>query len=493
MPRSAAVLLAVICTVLPFAGQFYGDRAGGWLMIDFRAYYCASLAQREGLNPYFTASIHECESHTPAPYYRAPKNVTVPAPYPPYALAFFYPLTFIPFAAAAILWWILLAVALALSAYALARVATWHPEPVEGRFLVAWAVLVLSLGLASFTSGNLMPIGLAAIVLAALAAQRGALGAAVLALALAMIEPQIALPAAAAFFVAFPPIRVALAFVMILLGEVSIASSGVAQTIAYVTAVLPAHALSEVSRDNQYSLSTVMTALGVPDASAALAGSISYAIVGIAGVLVALRLARRYHDPALTLLVPPAFSLLGGSFVHTGEIAAAVPASLVLYTHAQKYRGSLLAALILLAVPWMLATSAAMFLAPLFPVAYVTYTLRRSERAALGAALASGAAIVGLFALYLMPAAHAPSHVHVYPHDRPAPRRGELASLRAAQRDEPAGYVALAPAHLGRTDNLRRLCSAARRSQGCPEQTRVFAISPTHQRRVPESRWTWSS
>ena len=75
--------------------------------------------------------------------------------------------------------------------------------------------------------------------------------------------------------------------------------------------MLPAHALSEVSRDNQYSLSTVMTALGVPDARAALAGSLSYVIVGTLGVLVALRLRRRYADPAIVLLVPPAFSLLG--------------------------------------------------------------------------------------------------------------------------------------------------------------------------------------
>ncbi len=153
-----------------------------------------------------------------------------------------------------------------------------------------------------------------------------------------MIEPQIALPAAAALFVAFPPIRLALAFVIVLLGAISIASVGLAQTLGYVTTVLPAHALSEVSRDNQYSLSTVMTALGVPDARAALAGSISYVIVGTLGVLVALRLRRRYADPAIVLLVPPAFSLLGGSFVHTGEIAAAVPASLLLFTHAEKYR-----------------------------------------------------------------------------------------------------------------------------------------------------------
>ena len=172
-------------------------------MIDFRAYYCASLAQRLGRDPYFTASVHECESKTPAPYYRAPKNVTVPAPYPPYALAFFAPLTFLPFAVAAILWWIALALSILLAAYALARIAR---QPM----LVAWGALVLSLGLSSFWSGNVMPVAFAALIVAALAVQRGRLAIAVPALAIAMVEPQVALPAALGLFVACSRVRVAL-------------------------------------------------------------------------------------------------------------------------------------------------------------------------------------------------------------------------------------------------------------------------------------------
>jgi hypothetical protein len=171
-----------------------------------------------------------------------------------------------------------------------------------------------------------------------------------------------------------------------------------------------------VSRDNQYSLATVLAALGFPDVSAALAGSISYVVVSALGVLVALRLARRFDDPSLTVLVPAAFSVLGGTFVHTGEIAAAIPACLLLYTQARALRSWLFVAVILLIVPWMLATSAAMFLAPIFPVAYVAYALSRGDRiAALGAALASTAMIAGLFALYALPAGHPTGHVHFYP------------------------------------------------------------------------------
>jgi Glycosyltransferase family 87 len=402
-----ALLLAVVCTVLPIAGQLYGDRSGGWLMVDFRAYYCAALAQREHADPYLIHPLHACESAAVQPYYRAPANVTVPAPYPPYTLAFVSPLTRLPFGSAAILWWTLLALSIAVAIYALARITA---QPI----LVAWGALALSLGLTSFTSGNVMPLGLAAILIAALCAQRERILLAVVAIAAAMIEPQVALPAAIALFARYRSARLALMAAFALLGAISVANGGVARALEYATVVLPAHALSEVSRDNQYSLSTVLTALGVPGASAVLAGSISYVLATALGVVVALRLAARYGDDAFALLVPPAFALLGGSFVHTAEIAAAVPACLLLFTRAHDRRDCLFVALILLAVPWMLATSAAIFLAPLFPVGYLTFTLWRAKRAfTLVAAAASLAALAGLFALASVPA-HAAAALHLY-------------------------------------------------------------------------------
>ena len=408
---SGVALLAACCTILPLGAQLYGDRAGGWLMVDFRAYYCAALAQREGADPYYAQPLHECERATPPPYYRAPAAVTVPAPYPPYVLALLAPLTLLPFDAAAIVWWLLLAGAVVFAAWALAAIAA---QP----FVVAWAGFALSVGLATFSSGNLMPIGLVMLIAAALSVARGRIRLAVPFIALSMVEPQVALPAAIALFVAFPQIRLGLVAAAIALAGLSIAGGGFAQSVAYLTTVVPAHALSEVSRDNQYSLATVVAALGVPDASAALAGSVSYLLMAAIGVLAGPRLARRYGDPALILLVPTAFALLGGSFVHTAEIGAAVPAALLLYLRAGAYRGWLFAALVLLAVPWMMATSAAIFLAPLFPVAYLTYALWRRERAyALAAAVASFAALALLFAMAAHPTAvaHAVGNPHVYP------------------------------------------------------------------------------
>ena len=395
-----ALLLAITCTLLPMAAQLYGDRAAGWLGVDFRAYYCAALAQRTGENPYYAQPLHACESATPAPYYRPPRNVTVPAPYPPYALALFYPLTVLPFEAAIALWWTILAGAILLAVLALARLAA---QPLA----VAVAALGLALGLTAFASGNLMPFGFAAVLGAAYAMyrQRPWLGAA--AMALAMVEPHVALPAALGLFVAFPAARVALGVAAAGVIAISLAAGGVAQNVAYFTAVLPAHALAEVSRDNQYSLSTVVAALGVPDATAALTGTLCYLVMTVLGVFVGTRLARRYETPALAVLVPPAFALLGGTFVHTEVLAAAIPAALILYGVAPAHRATFLAALIMLAVPWLFATSVALFLAPICPVAYLAYVLwRRESSVAMAAALAAFAIILGLFML----AGAAPGH-----------------------------------------------------------------------------------
>ena len=392
-PAAALAFVAAACTVLPIGAQLYGDAAARNVGVDFRAYYCAALAQREGANPYYVQPLHDCERNAAAPYYRPPANVTVPVPYPPYVLALLAPLTFLSFADAMFAWWSVVAIAMLAAAYALARA-------VRQPFVVGWAALGLALGLTSFSAGNMAPIGIAAIVVAGLCAARNRPVLAAVAMALAMVEPQVALPAAVALFAAFPAARLPLAAAAAALAGLSLLGGGVAHNVAYVTSVIPAHALSEISRDNQYSLSSVIAAFGVPDASAAFVGSVSYVVMAALGIVVGLRLARHFGDPALAIFVPPAFALLGGTFVHTAEIAAAVPACVALCTRAPVYRGWIVAALVLLAVPWMMATSAALFLAPIFPAAYLTYAFwHRDRKLALAVAVAAYAAIFGLFVL----------------------------------------------------------------------------------------------
>lgn len=404
----STVAIATICTVLPIGAQFYGDIRGGALGVDLRAYYCAAGAQRAHHNPYLAESVYECEHAAPQPFYRPPAGVTVPAPYPPYALALFSPLTLLPFSAAALLWWALLATALAASAYALASI-------LKRPFLVAWAVLVLSVGLLSLSPGNVLPIALAALLLGTLALVKKSYFWAAAALALAMVEPHVALPAAVAAFIALPAMRLPLAVALAAITALSFAAGGFTQNLAYLTSVLPAHALSEISRDNQFSLSTVVAAFGVPDSAAAMLGTLSYAVMTVFGVVVGLRLTERYRDVAFVVLIPAAFALLGGSFVHSGEIAAAVPAGLLLYVHAKGRREWAFAALLLLAIPWMQSTSAAMLLAPLFPIAYVTAALWPGNRTlTLGIAAASLALIIGLWAFAAVPV-HSIHTSHHYP------------------------------------------------------------------------------
>jgi hypothetical protein len=89
---------------------------------------------------------------------------------------------------------------------------------------------------------------------------------------------------------------------------------------------------------------------------------------------------------------------------------------LLLSARAGAYRGWLLASLVVLAVPWMNATSVATFLAPLFPVGYLVYVLWHRDRTlALGAALASFAVIACLFHLASTPASGGIAHAHAYP------------------------------------------------------------------------------
>lgn len=71
----------------------------------------------------------------------------------------------------------------------------------------------------------------------------------------------------------------------------------------------------------------------------------------VLGIIVARRLARSCDDPAYVTLVPAAFALLGGAYVHIHQIAAAVPLALTLYARVRT-KALLAAAIVALAVPW---------------------------------------------------------------------------------------------------------------------------------------------
>ena len=263
--RWGTIALAALCTLLPIGVQMAADRHTGWLMVDFRAYYCASLAQRERANPYYTEPLHGCERDTPAPYFRAPAKGN----------------------GARAVSAVRAGAALAADAAPIRhrgdrlvdaagggdrrrgiRARTHHGERTAGG---SGAFRALARGHGPFrrecnaacggshrrrrplrTAWATGGFGARGCVRGGRAANR--------------VTRRVGL------FAAMPnPRASSMAFAAVAVRRLPAAS---AHNVTYVATVLPAHVL-EVSRDNQYSLSTVVAAMGLSDKAAALLGSVS--------------------------------------------------------------------------------------------------------------------------------------------------------------------------------------------------------------------------
>ncbi len=128
---------------------------------------------------------------------------------------------------------------------------------------------------------------------------------------------------------------------------------GPAIAVAYLTKVLPLHAAAEVGSTAQYGLTWALHALRASDAAALAGGQLSYALMFALGLFAARYWSLREHDAAFAVLVPPAFVVFGGTFVHYTQIMIAIPAAALLALRARSHaRVPFAAAVFLLAVPW---------------------------------------------------------------------------------------------------------------------------------------------
>jgi hypothetical protein len=168
--------------------------------------------------------------------------------------------------------------------------------------------------------------------------------------ALAMIAPHVGLAVCAALFVWRPRLRWGIAGVLAALGGVSLATLGVRLNIEYVMLALPAQALAESGTTIQYGIAALLQYAGVADATAVRIASLQYAAFAVAAVALAGRVERRVASAAAIALFPATVVLIGGSYIHIQQMAAALPFALLLAGH-PRYRAAWIAVL-LLALPW---------------------------------------------------------------------------------------------------------------------------------------------
>jgi hypothetical protein len=411
---SAGILIA---TLLALGGQTAIVTRTGFLVGDFRAFYCAARVASYRHDPYRTQPLGACENGIgPKLFFHKNPGVTIPAPLPGYAIAALMPLARLPFIIAAAIWVLVLLAAWIAGVIALSRFAGVPWE-------VGLAVLGLSLGTLSLPFGEVVPIAVGCTCLAAYFAYNGRWRAAAVASAATMIEPHLGAPVCVALAIWAPASRVTLALCATVLATAALLALGPAVNVEYFTSVLQSHALSELTRDTQYSLSSVLAAFGMAPSLALRAGMLWYVAMVIAGVYAGGTMARRTGNVAWIACTPPAFAVFGGTFIHITQIAAAAPAALLLALVApSRYRAWAAVALLTLIVPWGWVVSPALIVAPLVPVAYVvTYLWKDNFKAALIAAFVAAMLVFGLMHLYTIATPHFGAVAHTFSIDRNLP------------------------------------------------------------------------
>lgn len=341
---AAVVLFAVIA--LRDAARL-GDQLPWRLMGDFSDFYCAGAALDRGESPYRYEPLHTCEHRLDAaPLIRSNPALVIPAPQPPYDFPPFMLLARLRFPFAVSLYAIAIALAMLVCALAFTRMGI--------PFDLALVAFAIPAGYQEMAAGQVVPFALLALVLsgAALAAKRDALAGALA--ALVAIEPQFGAPVALTMLLYVPRARLALLVTALAMGAAGLWTVGLQGFAGYFLSVLPAHAGSELNWPFQYSVTYAAHALGAPNPFAQILGSLSSLAMLAVALWLAPRLAAALRRREMFVFLPALCAVVGGPFIHTVEMPAAVPALLLLAADAAgTLRTVAGGALCLLIVPWI--------------------------------------------------------------------------------------------------------------------------------------------
>jgi hypothetical protein len=385
-PRSVSIAALVVMAILFAATP--ATRPGS-LLRDFNAFYCAGWSAAHHDDPYRTEPLGTCERSAPRPAFleRAPGYMAIPAPLPGYALAPFALLALLPYGIAAALWALVVLTSVALT-------VVWMRSLTSLSMTTIVAALALSDGYVGLTLGQIAPVAVAALVGCALALQREKIALAACGAAIATIEPHVGLPVCIALALFRPKALAPLALFALAFIGLSVALLGWTTNLEYLASVLPAHGLSEVNNVKQLSWTYLLHRWGVAAPRALQIAEAAYAAMIAAGIALARLLANRTGRQAFLLFVPVALAMVGAPFSHIAQIAAVLPAALLLLD-TRRTDAWCIATVVLLAIPWPQFAS----LGTTFPLLAALTAAALAFELVAGQARITIALVAGVFAL----------------------------------------------------------------------------------------------
>jgi hypothetical protein len=395
--RVFLVLLAAL-TAFVVVGHLRTYTVRGFVPEDFGAFYCAGRVVLQRRDPYRVEPLLDCERRTGVLRARGDTTV-IPVPLPSYDFVPLAALAAFPVRVAVMIFAVLLIAATATVAYCLTRMSALP-------LVAAFAIVFMGLTYAASPLGQISPLTAAALAAGALFLRVGKHRCAALAASATLLQPQVGLPVVAATFLFVPRARLVIAASLAAALVGGIAAVGIHGVLEYPS-VLSVHARSEVNAPIQYSLTWLVHALGVSAGSALLMGALSYAALSATGLIILAASGQRAVTTGAVLLLPAAFSVFGGTFVHNTEIAIALLAAIVLVRPKPVLISPMLPAALLTVSFWSTqhTTPAALpsLLLTVIAVGCVVFYLARplGMRAVTKGALMDAVMILGLITLML--------------------------------------------------------------------------------------------